>query len=54
MKDRIVHAQTVLYERDLNKLKELTKTETTKDALRIAVEYYLKTFGDTYENMYIL
>ncbi|OKY77519.1 MAG: Component of type IV pili like system [Candidatus Methanohalarchaeum thermophilum] len=38
----IVHAQTVLAEKDLEKLKEKTEETTTKKALQKAVEHYLK------------
>lgn len=37
-----MHFQTVLYESDMAKLKTKTKASSTKDALSIAVEHYLK------------
>lgn len=42
MKNRIVHAQMVILEDDLDRLKEKTKQGDTKEALRIAVEKYLE------------
>lgn len=37
-----MHFQTILYESDMEKLKEKTEASSTKDALSIAVEHYLK------------
>ena len=42
MKNRIIHAQTVMLEEQLEKLKEKTKQTETKEAIRIAIEAYLE------------
>ena len=39
---KIVHAQTVLAEEDLDTLKEKCNVSSTKDALSIAVQHYLE------------
>lgn len=39
---RIVHAQTVLLEDELEALKQKTNEETTKDALAVAIHHYLE------------
>lgn len=39
---KIVYVQTVVFEEELEKLKELSGETSTKDALRKAVEHYLK------------
>ncbi len=39
---RIVHAQTVLLEDELEALKQKTNEETTKDALAAAIHHYLE------------
>jgi len=38
---KFVHAQTVLFEDDLKKLKRKTGCPSTKDALMVAVAHYL-------------
>ena len=42
---KVVYAQTVLFEEELDELKKLTGEEATKDALRKAVEFYLEMRG---------
>jgi len=42
MKNRIVHAQTVILEDQLELLKQKTKQTETKEAIRIAIEAYLE------------
>lgn len=44
---KIVHAQTVLFEDDLLRLKQLTDETCTKDALAKAVAHFLKCAGGT-------
>ena len=39
---KLVHAQTILLQEDLDKLKERTREHATKDAISKAVEHYLK------------
>ncbi len=39
---RIVHAQTVLLEDELEALKQKTNEDTTKDALATAIHHYLE------------
>jgi len=38
---KLVHAQTILLEDDLDKLKERSGEHTTKDAISKAVDHYL-------------
>ena len=45
MQNRIIGAQTMLLETDLEKLKELTNMKNTKDALSEAVRFYIETGG---------
>ncbi|PTD94155.1 hypothetical protein C9439_03665 [archaeon SCG-AAA382B04] len=42
LKVKIVHAQTILTESDLNELKEEAGEETTKGALQQAVDHYIE------------
>jgi len=42
LKVKIVHAQTILTEDDLNELKKETGEGTTKGSLQEAVEHYLE------------
>ena len=42
----IVHAQTVLLEDTLEKLKEKSRKQNTKDALSVAVDHYLACSAD--------
>ena len=39
---KLVHAQTILLQDDLDKLKERSGEQATKDAISKAVEHYLK------------
>lgn len=39
---KLVHAQTILLEDDLDKLKERSGEHTTKDAISKAVDHYLE------------
>lgn len=39
---KIVHAQTIMLQSDLDKLKAKSKQESTKDALSMAVQYYIE------------
>ncbi len=39
---RIIHAQTVILEDELEALKQKTNEETTKDALAVAIHHYLE------------
>jgi len=39
---RILHAQTVLTDEDLKRLKKKTGEDSTKEALAIAVQHYLE------------
>ncbi len=39
---RILHAQTVLTDEDLNRLKKKTGEDSTKEALATAVQHYLE------------
>ncbi|MFH0904255.1 MAG: DUF5371 family protein [Methanobacteriota archaeon] len=39
---KLVHAQTVLMQEDLDKLKERSGEHATKDAISKAVEHYLE------------
>lgn len=41
----IVHVQTVMLKEELEKLKELTRKYTTKDALYEAVTHYFMCMG---------
>jgi hypothetical protein len=42
---KIVHVQTILFEADINTLKNTTECNTTKDALSRSVKHYIKVVG---------
>ena len=44
--DKIVYVQGVMLQSDLDKLKEKTGEENTKDAVNAAIEAYLEEFED--------
>ena len=44
MTRRIIHAQTVIFEEDLKRLKELTGESSTKDAIAKAVYFFICFF----------
>ena len=41
--DKLISVQTLMFESELLKLKQLTDEPTTKGALRVAIDYYIET-----------
>ena len=44
---KIIHAQTIMLQEELDQLKELSREYTTKNALYKAVEHYINCVGKT-------
>ena len=40
--DKLIHAQTIIFESGLVQLKEKTGEEQTQNAIRTAIEYYME------------